>query len=372
MSYSGWKQLINLTIVYSIDKVIKINENVYPVAYVTDGSKNSIDAAIRWATNYTNKEPEIIKTTNEDFTLSLASAASGSIQGGKLSFWMCVMSKKGIKSFAVGINSDLLFKLMLNSDFIKGKCNTKVIFARYKGQLGVLHKNMDEYKFMLNDEKTKHNVSIKKSSKWKVGYEYKTLTKSSIMLGNFRKIMDIKASSITTPSHVMHLNLNSKILPIIYDHCDTFEKVIEWYFLNYYGPNFITKCPERQEGEKKFNESDIPIFINTLINTISNLNNYSTLCIPGLIATAFSVYDLNKDATLTILNTIKNHIIDDINTINSGNRATHFNNGHNYGDYVSVMDRTTRFEIKDEKTTTVFTDYTNLVDYFILLAEKGL
>ena len=47
MSYSGWKQLINLTIVYSVDKVIKINENVYPVAYVTDGNKNSIDATIR-------------------------------------------------------------------------------------------------------------------------------------------------------------------------------------------------------------------------------------------------------------------------------------------------------------------------------------
>lgn len=62
---------------------------------------------------------------NGTFTIALAEAAEMSSQGGKVSFWNCVITAPDGNSFLVGINSELLLNLLLSNTLINGVCQKK-------------------------------------------------------------------------------------------------------------------------------------------------------------------------------------------------------------------------------------------------------
>ena len=256
--YLGWSLMKSIKIVYSIDDTIEVNNKKIPKAYVVDSSnKKSLQTAIEWASWGRGKKPTIIETANSDFNFSIGESAGGSFQGGKLSFWMCIVSKEGIPEFAVGINSDLLVNILLQSTFTNGKCSEKVCFTRKNGQTGVLHSKMTEYQEAIADEKLKSSTNKGKTSKWKIGYEYTTLTKSSMLLGYFKCPLHIDDSDFH--KRVITIDFNDKARPFlanIYENGDgsvDFYRIIVHNLLPY-SHHFVDKCPSRQEGKKIIDE----------------------------------------------------------------------------------------------------------------------
>jgi hypothetical protein len=121
---------------------------------------------------------------NEDFTLELLESADGSSQGGKLSFWNCKISKDG-KEFIIGIASDFLLEILLHNDFIKGKCQATLSFARCKGGVGMTTKDMPIYQQFLADEEKRNKIKKCKTKKREIGHLYSTLTGGNVYFGKF-------------------------------------------------------------------------------------------------------------------------------------------------------------------------------------------
>lgn len=202
--YKGWKIPENIIIVAKQARIWKDYKRVYEdclQGYVVDATdKKMLESAHNWAswTEYvqpynreTHTYADVIEHkgveylfTNEGFTLELLESASDSSQGGKLSFWNCKISKDG-KEFIIGIASDYLLEILLNSTFINGKCQDTLSFARCKGGVGMTTKDMPIYKQFLEDEKKRATVKKGKTKKRELGHLYSTLTGGDVFLGRF-------------------------------------------------------------------------------------------------------------------------------------------------------------------------------------------
>lgn len=128
------------------------------------------------------KHPGIIhEYENGNFTVTLDEAAGRSSQGGKLSFWNCIITGPDGHSFLVGINSELLLHLMMTTTLIKGVCQEKVWLGRIKGiQVGVFTSEMDDFKQAKLDEEARN---LKKTSNYKPGDIVETLTSRELYIG---------------------------------------------------------------------------------------------------------------------------------------------------------------------------------------------
>ncbi len=322
--YSGWKQIGGISIIYSTNDYMTHNGKKYPKAYVAETkNKKAIESGVRWAESYewskdyktkSYRKPEVVETDNKDFSFQIISAAGNSWQGGKLSFWMCLMEKKGIKPFAVGINADILCDLILETVMNKGKTDEKVFFARKNGQLGVMHENMPSYQELLKDEQLKKDVAKKKTTKWKIGYKYQTLTTNDIMFGMFSKIVSFNHSynsyygcdsqlaislDFTRPDYVLYGGLYKSKNPKI---SDVYKDIVEDISYDYLKP----KCPSRQEGEQIFEET--PTYYKDLVDYMIAEKNDATdryYSIEHFIHTAFAIFRHDKEATIKILEKTK-------------------------------------------------------------------
>lgn len=196
--YQGWTLFDKVELVLKQERVWREGQITYgPVskAYVVDPSNKSMhESAINWGTwsTYEDDEqgnrvykkipPEVIILDNSGFTLELLEAANGSSQGGKLSFWNCLISKDG-QSWKIGIGSDLLCELLKQSTFVNGVCQQPVFFARRNGNVGMLHNDCQAYKDAVADMKAKATIkSAKKTKKWEQGRNYVTLKESTMYL----------------------------------------------------------------------------------------------------------------------------------------------------------------------------------------------
>lgn len=227
------------------------------------------------------------------------------------------MEKKGIKPFAVGINADILCDLILETVMNKGKTDEKVFFARKNGQLGVMHGNMPSYQELLKDEQLKKDVAKKKTTKWKIGYKYQTLTTSDIMFGMFSKIVSFdydNSDRYAWPSKDSQLNISLDftqpdypLYGILYKDKnpkmnDVYKEILEDISFDY----LKTKCPSRQEGEQIFEETST--YYKDLIDYMLKEKNDATddhYRIYYFIRKAFSIFRYDKDTTITILERTK-------------------------------------------------------------------
>ena len=236
--YNGWNILDNITLVIKQEKHPRYG---YPQGYVVDPrNKKQLDTAKNWGTdtkyikvdNLKNKydtvvlEPNIVTIENKGFTIELLDSANSSSQGGKLSFWNCLIKhlETGLEC-VIGIDSNLLLTFLLQNTLVNGKCNSEVILARKSGSVGVLTKNMVEYREALNDAQIKKAISKKKTSKWQIGKSYVTLTIDEIYLGELYKPFNMTYNYNRRQSYdkLYHLVLDNEPIRRVIFNSDVLE-----------------------------------------------------------------------------------------------------------------------------------------------------
>jgi hypothetical protein len=178
----------------------------YYVADANDKSQNGTGE--RWATDsrvvykdgvavrdeygyfvYEEVPPIIHTTDNKDFKLAINMSAGGSSQGGKLSFWMCKITKTledgTVIDGNIGINQEELKDLLKESTFVNGVCQEPVAFYRISGNVGICTMTGKKYKQALKDKAEDESLKkAKKTTKWERGRVYKTKTLSGVWLGD--------------------------------------------------------------------------------------------------------------------------------------------------------------------------------------------
>lgn len=206
MEYTGWSLYDNITL------VLKENSKYsYPQAYlVNPKDKKQLARAIEWGTTktylynenkepvrnekgyheYTLNKPEVITVDNKHFKIELLESAHGSYQGGKQSFWNCLVYRDDIK-FIIGIDSELLLHALKQSKFIYGKSEEVFSFARCSGGVGILHTDMKDYTDAIRDMEAKEDNKRGKTSKWELGRNYTTLTLNELYIGDVYKPINI-------------------------------------------------------------------------------------------------------------------------------------------------------------------------------------
>lgn len=272
MEYNGWSLF---------DKVLlicrkPIKDDIYQAYLCDPKNKKQIENARFWGKStdygeydwntrtYPNKKeyPAVeFEFENKDFEFELYDSAGGSSQGGKLSFWNCLV-KKDNKTFKIGINADLLLNLLVSSDFKNGKCEKLVSFARRNGGVGVLHDGMQEYQLALQDMESKQKVK-RKTSKHVIGHNYVTLTEDNIYLGDFYQwyepiYEDSKYrygwSSYARKQFVGYKKLDKPIVHKLFsttkeEYTSTKEYCKHYVSGRLYSTSFRDKLPSRMEGD---------------------------------------------------------------------------------------------------------------------------
>lgn len=196
--FNGWKTTLTIHIVVKnpLDPAKFSNanpDNFLPKGYIVFGDdKKQMESALKWAgANY-----KVLKDIpNRDFTLELYSAAGGSYQGGKLSFWMCLIGNiPGCKTpILVGINSEVLCGLIKESTFVNGMCTHKVMFAKLKGETCVIHKDTKAYQELLTDSKSRAALKTQKAE-LDIGRCYSSLQLQDVYLGKALQYIEFKSS----------------------------------------------------------------------------------------------------------------------------------------------------------------------------------
>lgn len=115
--------------------------------YVFEDNKNGYKTV--------EKEGIIHTYKNGTFKFTVKDSAHGSSQGGKLSFWNCLIEDPDGKQFLIGINAELLLNLFKFSSFVNGTCQEQVYLGRIGQQVGVFTENMPDYVQARMDEKFK-------------------------------------------------------------------------------------------------------------------------------------------------------------------------------------------------------------------------
>jgi hypothetical protein len=245
-------------------------------AYLVDPSnKSQLKSALGWATytEYGNhiktesgkwefewtKTHEPVEYTfgNQHFRLELLDCAGGSSQGGKLSFWNCIVSKDD-KRFKIGINSEMLLELLKNATFIKGVCQDDLLFVTFDGKVGMCAEGSEVHKSAIKDMELKAESKKKAVSKFSFGDIITTPTLKEVYLGTITQYytFDPGAKSGYCYSYLNYRDCTITKLakPITYHVFDSVygnkTKVSE--FLNDYGtsswysyPDFKKTCPKR-------------------------------------------------------------------------------------------------------------------------------
>ena len=159
----------------------------YPQAYVVEkGNTNMLTSAKYWA----GSDCREYEFKNGEFTFSLCDSAQGSSQGGKLSFWNCLITIDG-NSFLIGISAEILCELLKNNTFINGTCKEKVYLGRINGNVGAFTSNMDLFKKGQEDEKIRNE---KRTTTYVPGDFVYTLTEERIYLGEGYKYFELERS----------------------------------------------------------------------------------------------------------------------------------------------------------------------------------
>lgn len=144
----------------------------------------------KWERGYEIKhEPVEFTFDNNGFELELKDCAGGSSQGGKLSFWDCLVTKDN-KTFMIGINSDMLLNLLKNATFIGGKCQSPLIFITQKGKVGMTVEGSETYQQCIKDKELVSSLKKSQTSKFTFGDRISTATINDVYLGTITKYYD--------------------------------------------------------------------------------------------------------------------------------------------------------------------------------------
>lgn len=188
-------------------------KDLIPQGYVVEaGNKKMLETAKSWAkqdlykvdenNNYIYNEngyhvyetlDGVINTyKNGEFKFELNAAADGSSQGGKLSFWNCLITAPDNKVYKIGISSEILLNLLKQNTFKNGICESSIWLGRIKGQqVGAFTENMPEFAQSKADQALREAKSTKK---YQPGAILKSKTKTQIYLGEFTEYFSMQNS----------------------------------------------------------------------------------------------------------------------------------------------------------------------------------
>lgn len=137
----------------------------------------------KWRREWEKKhDPVEFTFDNKNFNLELLDCAGSSSQGGKLSFWNCLVTRDGHK-FKIGVNSDMLLELLKNATFVNGLCQDKLLFVTDNGKVGMCAEGSKLHRDAVKDMEFKAEVKNKSVSKFTFGNIVETLTIKEVYLG---------------------------------------------------------------------------------------------------------------------------------------------------------------------------------------------
>jgi hypothetical protein len=245
-------------------------------AYLVDPSnKNQLKSARTWATwteygdyvktesgkweyAWTEKhEPLEYTFGNQHFRLELLDCAGGSSQGGKLSFWNCIVSKDN-QRFKIGINSEMLLELLKNATFVNGVCQDGLLFVTDNGKVGMCAEGSQVHRDAIKDMELKAESKKKAVSKFAFGDVITTPTLKEVYLGTITQYYTFDPGNNSqynySRMYYRDCTITKLAKPITYHVFDSAygDKTKISEFLNDYGttrwysyPDFKKTCPKR-------------------------------------------------------------------------------------------------------------------------------
>lgn len=276
-------------------------------AYLVDPSnKNQLESARRWAAwteygpsvktesgkwerEWTKKhEPIEHIFGNQHFRLELLDCAGGSSQGGKLSFWNCIVSKDD-KRFKIGINSDMLLELLKNATFIKGKCQDDLLFVTDNGRVGMCAEGSQVHRDAIKDMELKAAIKSNSVSKFEFGDILKTTMLHEVYLGTMTRYYTFDPGNnvrrYTNYYDFRDCTLTKLAKPVkyhVFDSISTQTKLSN--FSDYYGasryayPDFKKSCPKRTIDGKIDLDISQEEFYKRVVNKIYDFDAYLDYC----------------------------------------------------------------------------------------------
>ena len=316
MDYKGYKLLDKIMLVcrdtaeHDDSRGLHDSTSYYQAYLVDPTNANQLKAARQWArwTEYgpsykgddgkwireyeIKHEPVEFDFENNGFTLELLDCAGGSSQGGKLSFWNCLVSKDS-KTFKIGINSDMLLDLLKNATFINGTCQSPLIFITLKGKVGMTVEGSETYKQCVADRELKKDLKKTAVTKFTFGDIVKTPTITEVYLGTITQYYKFDAGRNSEYRYYQSIyypecTITKLAKPVTYHIFDTVHgnKTKVSYFLNdyvttrwYSYPDFKKSCPKRTIDGKLDIDCTEEYFKTALVNKIYDyaaFENYAT------------------------------------------------------------------------------------------------
>lgn len=193
-----------------IPEEIIIVENKSGQGYVVLPDKpKMLKSATYWATSYiydydikdyaeregtaVKFEGIVHKYKNGQFKLTLCESAANSWNGGKLSFWNCLITAPDNKEFLIGINQELLCNLLQSCTLVNGTVQQPVWLGRQKNNTGVYTETMSD--FIQAKEEIKIKEAFKsKTTKYVVGDIVGSPSKQLVYAGVVYKHYDMQTS----------------------------------------------------------------------------------------------------------------------------------------------------------------------------------
>lgn len=210
----------------------------------------------RWQHEWEKKhEPLEFTFENKNFGLELLDCAGGSSQGGKLSFWNCIVTRDD-KRFKIGINSDMLLELLKNATFVNGVCQGDLRFVTDNGKVGMCTEGSELHKNAIKDMELKALVKNNSVSKFEFGDILKTTMLHEVYLGTLTRYYTFDPGDnvrrYTNYYDFRGCTLTKLAKPVkyhVFDSVSTQTKLSN--FSDYYGasryayPDFKKSCPKR-------------------------------------------------------------------------------------------------------------------------------
>lgn len=158
-----------------------------PQAYIAI-DKSSLESGLRWAENRDYPSETMTIKNGSVKAVTIESSACYSSQGGKLSFWTCVLTLPDGRECSIGINADNLCEFIKSNNFVKGKCETNIYLGRENSQQAMFTENMDSYKEGIDKRELK---AVKQSSSYNVGDIVQSMTQNQVYMGKIYQYLDI-------------------------------------------------------------------------------------------------------------------------------------------------------------------------------------
>ncbi len=164
--------MTTLKSIFIPDEIIIVQNKAEQGYVVLPDKPNMLESALRWAKEYTYDystedrkatlhEGTVHKYKNGQFKLKLCESAANSWNGGKLSFWNCIIVAPDKKEFLIGINQELLCNLLQNCTLVNGEVQQLVWLGKQRNNTGVYTELMPDFAQAKDELKVKATFKSK-------------------------------------------------------------------------------------------------------------------------------------------------------------------------------------------------------------------